>query len=159
MIQGIKNDSGKRQWWYLDSFWPDLEQVVSVLEYGDTKYPAADGANWKRLDNPERRFKDAMFRHLIAYRSGEKIDSETGKSHLAHAITNALILMYFDRNAVEKYDEKTLNKALDIVEQVRDSVHLDNSPYSKNEDIVNPYLDAVSDEIQYILEKGNKCKT
>lgn len=102
MIQGIKNDSGKRQWWYLDSFWPSLEDVVEVLEYGDSKYPAPDGANWKRLDNPEKRFKDALFRHLVAYRLGEKNDKETGKSHLAHLITNALILMHFDKEAEKR---------------------------------------------------------
>lgn len=97
MTQGIKNDSGKRQWWYIDPFWEALGGVVDVLSYGDSKYPAPDGCNWKRLPDAEKRFKDALMRHLVAYRSGEKIDQETDKSHLAHLITNALILMYFDQ--------------------------------------------------------------
>lgn len=96
--KGIKDDSGKTQWWYMDNFWPDLEQVADVLTYGDSKYPAEDGANWKRLDNPEQRLCDALLRHVLKYRYESKEDSETGKSHLAHAITNALMLMYFDRN-------------------------------------------------------------
>lgn len=101
--EGVKDDSGKTQWWYMDNFWPDLKEVVEVLTYGDNKkYPAEDGANWKRLENPNRRLKDALLRHIIAYRSGEKIDPETGKSHLAHAITNALMLMYFDRTKQHK---------------------------------------------------------
>ncbi len=104
-MSGIKNDKGKLQWWYLDSFWPDLEEVVSVLEYGDAKYPSPDGANWLRLEDPERRFNDALFRHMVAYRKGEKVDPETNKSHLAHLITNALILMYFDRQ-IELEGEK-----------------------------------------------------
>jgi len=111
---GIKNDSDKRQWWYMDSFWPDLEEVVEVLEIGDTKYPAEDGSNWKRLDNPQKRFNDALFRHMKEYRTGNKIDSETGKSHLAHLITNALFLMYFDRQQEDSktVDQKVLKKYL-----------------------------------------------
>lgn len=106
MQTGVKNDSDKLQWWYLDDHWKSLKEVVSVLMYGDIKYPADDGANWKRLDNPQKRFKDALLRHLIAYRQGEKNDPETGKSHLAHAITNALFLMYFDRINKENNNEK-----------------------------------------------------
>lgn len=154
MTTGIKNDSGKRQWWYIDSFWEDLGEVADVLAYGDTKYPAGDGANWKRLPDAERRFKDALFRHLVAYRLGEKTDTETGKSHLAHLITNALILMYFDRQEKEEaFDIKTLEKITRLVEEIRDSVHLSNSPYSSNEQIVNPYLDAVIDEIDNLKGK------
>jgi hypothetical protein len=97
MTQGVKHDSGKDQWWYLDKHWESIKQVLAVLTYGDTKYPADDGANWLRLSDPSKRFKDALTRHLIAYRSGEQNDPETGKSHLAHVITNALFLMYFDK--------------------------------------------------------------
>ena len=97
-MTGVKHESSKRQWWYFDNFWDDLGEVVDVLAYGDTKYPAGDGSNWKRLDNPEKRFSDALLRHIIAYRTGELVDPETGKSHLAHAITNALFLMWFNRN-------------------------------------------------------------
>jgi len=152
---GIKNDSGKRQWWYMDSFWPDLEEIVDVLEYGDSKYPAEDGSNWKRLDYPQRRFNDALLRHMKEHRVGNKIDPETGKSHLAHLITNALFLMYFDRQSKEDaFDTKTLEKIEEIVGKVRDSVHLSNSPYSNNEEVVHPYLDVIFDEIDYL--KGNK---
>lgn len=101
-VKGIKDDSGKTQWWYMDNFWKDLKEVIDVLTYGDSKYPAEDGANWRLLDKPNRRLGDALLRHIIAYRSGEKIDPETGKSHLAHAITNALMLMYFDRTQQSK---------------------------------------------------------
>lgn len=100
--KGIKHDSGKAQWWYMDNFWKDLKEVIDVLTYGDSKYPAEDGANWRLLDNPKRRLGDALLRHIVAYRSGEKTDPETGKSHLAHAITNALMLMYFDRTQQSK---------------------------------------------------------
>ena len=97
MTTGIKNDSGKRQWWYIFPLWEFIEEVVDVLQYGDLKYPADDGSNWMRLDQPKRRFQSALTRHLSLYLQGEKIDQETGKSHLAHLITNALFLMWFDK--------------------------------------------------------------
>lgn len=155
MTAGIKNDSDKLQWWYLDEHWESLKEVVSVLMYGDTKYPADDGANWKRLDNPEKRFKDALLRHLIAYRQGEKNDPETGKSHLAHVITNALFLMHFDKTSKPEYDPVTIEKILDIIQDVKYNIHLSNSPYSDNESIVNPHLDQILNEIEYLKENKN----
>lgn len=95
--EGVKFDSEKLQWWYLWQFLPELEQVAYVLQYGDKKYYAEDGSNWKRLDKLERRASSAAMRHLSAYLQGNKQDDETTKSHLAHCITNLLFLMYNDR--------------------------------------------------------------
>jgi hypothetical protein len=39
---------------------------------------------------------DAGFRHFAAYAGGEKNDSETGLSHLAHAMCCMLFLLSFD---------------------------------------------------------------
>jgi hypothetical protein len=97
MNQGIKFDSEKRQWWFMWQFLQELEQVVDILAYGNKKYPADDGSNWRRVEQAERRYSSALMRHLSLYLQGEKTDPETGKSHLAHMITNALFLMWFDR--------------------------------------------------------------
>lgn len=99
--EGVKFDSEKLQWWYLWQFLPELEQVAYVLQFGDKKYPAEDGSNWKRLDNLERRASSAAMRHLSAYLQDDKLDNETTKSHLAHCITNLLFLMYNDRNSTK----------------------------------------------------------
>lgn len=112
---GVKHDQGKTPWHYIDNFWPQLEEVVQVLAMGDKKYPSADGANWKRVEDSARRYSDAMLRHAISYRRGEKIDPESGKSHLAHVITNALFLMYND-SLQENYDE-VLEKVESIIEK------------------------------------------
>ena len=98
---GVKFDSDKRQWWYLWGLLPELEQVVDILAYGDKKYPADDGSNWRRVEGYERRYSSALMRHLSLYLQGEKNDPETGKSHLAHMITNALFLMWFDRKSLD----------------------------------------------------------
>jgi hypothetical protein len=96
--EGVKYDSNKRQWWFMWQFLPELEQVTDILDYGNKKYPADDGSNWRKVDNAKNRYTSAAMRHWSAWLSGEKIDAETGKSHLAHMITNLLFLMWFERN-------------------------------------------------------------
>ena len=62
--------------------------------------------------------------------------------------------MYFDRQEKEEtFDIKTLEKIEQLVGEIRHSVHLSNSPYNSNEQIVNPYLDAVIDEIDNLKGK------
>jgi hypothetical protein len=88
---GIKFDGGKPQWSLLP--FKALREVVDVLTYGAKKY-APD--NWKKVPNAKQRYIDAGFRHFTAYAGGEKLDSETGKSHLAHAICCLLYLLAFE---------------------------------------------------------------
>lgn len=88
---GVKYDSDKPQWSLVP--FKAMTQVVDVLTYGARKY-APD--NWKKVPDARRRYIDAAFRHLSAYVSGEKNDSETGKSHLAHAMCCLLFLLAFD---------------------------------------------------------------
>ena len=92
--QGIKYDSGKVQWWYMPI--EPMIEVIKVLTYGDEKYPAEDGSNWKRVPNAKKRYYSALMRHVTSWYNGEKNDQETGYNHLAHAITNALFLLYFE---------------------------------------------------------------
>ena len=66
-----------------------------VLTFGANKYSAN---NWKNatVDDVER-IKGALLRHQMAYLKGEKIDPETGLSHLYHIACNLMFLDYFDR--------------------------------------------------------------
>ena len=91
IVEGVKFDNDKPQWSLMQ--WKALSQVVDVLTYGAKKY-APD--NWKKVPNARQRYIDAGFRHFTAYASGEKNDSETGKSHLAHAMCCLLFLLAFD---------------------------------------------------------------
>ena len=91
-ISGVKYDKDKPQWSLLP--FKALTEVVEVLTYGAKKY-APD--NWKKVPNAKQRYIDASFRHLTAYIGGEKLDSETGKSHLAHALCCMLFLLAFEK--------------------------------------------------------------
>lgn len=95
----IKKDSGKLQWSLMP--FEELKDVVKVLMHGAEKYSPD---NWKNCDNVVR-YKDALMRHVIAYVSGEEIDSEFGLSHLAHAVCNCLFLMWFDKHKDDKASE------------------------------------------------------
>jgi len=85
----LKFDDDKLKWHLLPL--KEIEDVVRVLMYGANKYSEN---NWVGL--PRERLEDALMRHVISYLKSEKSDSETGISHLAHAICNCLFLMYFD---------------------------------------------------------------
>lgn len=88
---GVKYDNDKPQWSLLP--FKALREVVDVLTYGAKKY-APD--NWKKVPNAKQRYIDAGFRHFTAYAGGEKLDPETGKSHLAHAMCCLLYLLAFE---------------------------------------------------------------
>jgi hypothetical protein len=91
--KGVKYDGSKLRYSLipLDS----LQEVVKVLEFGAKKY-APD--NWKYVDDAQARYWDAAMRHIVAYKLEDKTDSETGLSHLAHAICCLLFLINFDNN-------------------------------------------------------------
>ena len=85
---GRKFDTGKLQYGLLP---PEaLRQVVEVLTYGATKY-APD--NWRYVPEAKRRYFDAAQRHIWEWKAGEANDSETGASHLAHAICCLMFLL------------------------------------------------------------------
>lgn len=91
-MDGIKHDAGKPRW----SLLPEsvIPEVLRVLEHGAQKYPAPD--NWKRVSDPQRRYYDAAMRHLQAWLEEEHDDPESGRPHLAHAITCLMFLLWFD---------------------------------------------------------------
>ena len=70
-----------------------LESTVEVLTFGAQKY---ERDNWKKVPDSKRRYFDALQRHLWVWKQGEKIDSESGKHHLAHAICCLMFLYEHD---------------------------------------------------------------
>jgi hypothetical protein len=84
----VKNDGGKLRWSLLPL--DAVREVVWVLQHGADKYGAD---NWRNCDNWDRIF-DAMMRHIVEWRHGVHSDSETGRSHLAHAAACAIMLIW-----------------------------------------------------------------
>jgi len=87
-VEGKKFDDGKTMYSLLPP--KALKEVADVLTYGAQKYSPE---NWKHVPDFDRRYTDALMRHIEAYRMGEECDSESGKRHLAHAICCLLFLM------------------------------------------------------------------
>ena len=98
---GMKETSGKLRWTLLPLL--AVKEIVKVLEYGAKKYSAD---NWKKVE-PEK-YKEAAFRHWTAYLEGEKVDPETGISHLAHLGCDVLFLLWFELTG--NTDEKTTDR-------------------------------------------------
>lgn len=75
---GIKHDGGKIPLELLDRV--PMEAIAEVFDFGAKKYGRYNykkGLAYSRLIG-------AAQRHLTAFNSGEDLDLESGKSHLAH---------------------------------------------------------------------------
>jgi hypothetical protein len=82
-----KFDEGKPDMSYLLEF-PVFLDFCRVMTLGEKKY----GRDNYQLYDDVIRIEAAMMRHLSAWHNGEKIDPESGVTHLAHIIANAAIL-------------------------------------------------------------------
>lgn len=80
--------------------WDAVEKIIEIMQYGAKKYGKN---NWQNLPDFNDRYFAALERHIIAWRKGEKLDSESGLSHLAHAGCNALFLIW--KSLQEEKDE------------------------------------------------------
>lgn len=91
----VKKDKDKVR---LDLVIPEfIEEVGEVLTFGVSKYPAN---SWQKIPDAVDRYYAAAMRHLMAWRKGEKKDSESELSHLAHAATNLMFLAHFEKENV-----------------------------------------------------------
>lgn len=85
---GAKLDNGKnRLGLVIMGFSRALAAVGEVGTYGAGKY-SDDG--WTAVPDGERRYTDALLRHLLAEAGGEALDPESELLHAAHVAWNAL---------------------------------------------------------------------
>jgi hypothetical protein len=70
-----------------------IQELARVLTYGARKY-LPNG--WRSVDDADKRYTAALLRHLMAAMRGERIDPESGLTHLSHVLCNAVFLVELD---------------------------------------------------------------
>jgi hypothetical protein len=83
---------------YLD--WEFLKEVGDVMKQGEIKHGFESFKNYNKSE--QKGIDKALIRHLLAYEKGEKLDTESGFSHLSHIVCNLMFLYYFDNLEVTK---------------------------------------------------------
>ena len=87
---GLKFDAGKLRYSLIP---PEATHALAdVLTFGAQKYAPN---SWQTIPNAPERYLDALMRYLEVHRSGELIDPESGRIHMAHILCNAAFLTYF----------------------------------------------------------------
>jgi len=86
--EAIRFNTGKTELSYLLDAPVAVKGLCEVFAMGAEKYARY---NWKKGLNKDQ-IIDSLLRHLLAYKSGELVDSESGKCHSFHVLWNALVL-------------------------------------------------------------------
>lgn len=84
-----------------------LRAVMAIREYGCKKYH--DPENWKRVT--KERYKNAAYRHWLAYLDGEKVDEESNLPHLWHLACNIAFLIEMESDADGRVCDSTAKAA------------------------------------------------
>jgi hypothetical protein len=90
---GIKYDDDKLRLDLVD--YNQINKLAYILTMGAKKY---SDSNWMKVEPFNSRYFAALLRHLFAWQAGFKIDKESGKSHLDHAMANLMFLMWGEDN-------------------------------------------------------------
>lgn len=91
--EGRKFDTDKLRYDLLEPEF--VEGIVEILTMGAVKYT---DNNWRHVKPFKDRYYAALMRHIQAWRKGELVDPESGKSHLFHAACCLYFLEWGDRN-------------------------------------------------------------
>lgn len=95
-----KQDGGKPR---MDLIAPEmLVGTANVLAFGAAKYAER---NWEKGMSWGRCF-GALMRHLWAWWGGQRVDAETGMSHLHHAACCLMFLIAYEERQIGTDDRK-----------------------------------------------------
>ena len=87
--QIAKNDNGKLRLTLVPRM--IIKNIAMVRMYGVEKYKEGGVDNWKRVET--ERYRDAAFRHFLAYLDDENsVDEESKLPHLWHLACNIAFL-------------------------------------------------------------------
>jgi hypothetical protein len=89
--QGMKNDRADGKLMYELVPIEPIEALADIMTYGAQKYAPN---NWQNVE--QDRYYAALLRHVFAWRKGETYDSESGRHHLGHALTNLAFMLWQD---------------------------------------------------------------
>jgi len=95
---GKKHDQEKPRMELISS--KALIELAKVLTFGAKKY---ESHNWRKGISYSR-IIGACYRHLAAYNDGEDKDPETGLSHIAHLLCEAMFLLEYEATHPEMDD-------------------------------------------------------
>ena len=113
-MTGIKYDGEKPMMHLLPP--KAINEVAKVLTFGAQKY---DEENWRKLDNLQSRYTSGALRHIFAHIDSEALDTESGLSHLAHAICCLLFKLEIELEDAKSKEEEP--RESDVTEhQARD---------------------------------------
>lgn len=98
--EGTKKDEGKPRWELIA--YDALGGIAKILTLGAIKY---DARNWEKGIAYGRVF-GAIMRHLTAWWSGDSLDSESGLSHLDHAMCELMFLSAYEKRGMTKFDDR-----------------------------------------------------
>jgi hypothetical protein len=97
--QKAKADAGKEQLTLVPR--RIIHDICQIRMYGNKKYPDGGPDNWKRVS--KERYRDAAFRHFLAYLDDPQgVDEESGFPHYWHLVTNLAFLCEFEDAEREK---------------------------------------------------------
>lgn len=75
-----------------------IKDIAETREYGLKKY--TDPENWRKVEL--ERYRDALFRHLIAYLDDpDGVDEESGIKHYKHIATNVAFICELEKEKDE----------------------------------------------------------
>jgi hypothetical protein len=98
--QKAKADAGKEQLTLVPR--RIIHDICQIRMYGNKKYPDGGPDNWKRVS--KERYRDAAFRHFLAYLDDPQgVDEESGFPHYWHLCCNLAFLCEFEDAEREKH--------------------------------------------------------
>ena len=115
-MNGVKYDSNKPDYSLIPP--AALNDAAKVLTFGAAKY---DRDNWRKVEGGKDRYFAALQRHVWAVRSGEVNDEESGLSHYAHVIANAMFLYeLYATDETQNDPLQTAREQLDATNHLRE---------------------------------------
>lgn len=107
-IGGIKHDSNKPRYELIP--FEALHEIAKVFTFGANKY----GDFNYRKGLTYNRLLGASLRHISKYIQGIDLDNESNLNHLAHAISNLMMIITFEKeNKGEILDDRYNNNNKD----------------------------------------------